>query len=91
MSATALPISPIRFAAAIESLPLDSLHDKAAELCNSLRHLVRSNELLRPLADEGDDDCADAVRENDEVMARYTCMNSCVCKPLQIAYTNGQL
>lgn len=35
-----------------------------------MQHLVRSNEQLRPLADEGDDDCAEAVRENDEVMLR---------------------
>lgn len=70
MSSEALPISPAAFADAIKELTLPSLHTKAAELRNSIYHLRRSNLQLQPFADEGDGDCADAIKENEEVMAR---------------------
>lgn len=70
MSATAAPISPERFALAIEHLPLANLHLKASELRNSIAHLLYSNEQLEPYAQEGDQDCMDAIRENEEVLVR---------------------
>ncbi|OJD38601.1 translation machinery-associated protein 17 [Diplodia corticola] len=70
MSAEALPITPAAFAEAIKELTVPSLHAKAAELRNSIYHLRRSNLQLQPFADEGDGDCAEAIRENEEVMAR---------------------
>ncbi|EKG11314.1 hypothetical protein MPH_11579 [Macrophomina phaseolina MS6] len=70
MSAESTPISPAAFAEAIKELTLPSLHAKAAELRNSIYHLRRSNVQLQPFADEGDRDCADAIKENEEVMAR---------------------
>lgn len=70
MSAGAAPIPLERFAEAIAELPLGNLHAKAAELRNSIAHLVSSNEQLQEYADEGDRDCADAIRENEEVVAR---------------------
>ncbi|KAK5691173.1 hypothetical protein LTR97_011825 [Elasticomyces elasticus] len=48
------PIDPARFATALEALPLDALHSKAAE--------VRNN--------AGDDDCREAMFENLQVIAR---------------------
>ncbi|MCJ1318730.1 hypothetical protein MMC15_004060 [Xylographa vitiligo] len=70
MSSNAPIITPARFAAALPDLPLSSLHAKAAELRNSIAHLQASNNQLRSFADKGDADCADAIRENDEVMKR---------------------
>lgn len=70
MSATANPILPERFAAALTELPLGSLHAKAAELRNSIAHLQHSNEQLEPYARDGDRECAEAIRENEEVIAR---------------------
>ncbi|KAL1633698.1 hypothetical protein SLS58_011000 [Diplodia intermedia] len=70
MSAEALPITPAAFADAIKELTVPSLHAKAAELRNSIYHLRRSNLQLQPFADDGDGDCAEAIRENEEVMAR---------------------
>lgn len=70
MSQTTTPISPAHFALALKDLPLDTLHTKAAELQNSISHLLSSNSQLQPLADEGDEDCKEAVRENEEVVAR---------------------
>lgn len=54
MSHEALPIDRARFAEALESLPLDALHSKVAELRNSMHHLRTSNEQMVPFADEGD-------------------------------------
>lgn len=54
MSADALPIDPAAFAEAIESLPVDALHSKAAEIYNSITHMRSSNEQLIPFADAGD-------------------------------------
>ncbi|KAI4164647.1 MAG: hypothetical protein LQ342_001621 [Letrouitia transgressa] len=68
MSAASAPITLHRFAEAIADLPLGNLHAKAAELRNSITHLESSNEQLRQYAAEGDRDCADAVRENQEVI-----------------------
>ena len=70
MSATATPIPPARFAAALRDLPLSSLHAKAAELRNSITHLLSSNEELKPFAEAGDKDCAEAIMENEEVIRR---------------------
>lgn len=70
MSSTATPIPPERFAEAIKELPLANLHLKAAEIGNSIAHLVSSNQQLQPFADEGDSDCADAVQENLMVIQR---------------------
>lgn len=64
------PIDPRRFALALESLPLDALHAKAAELRNSIAHLKSSNEQMLPFADEGDDDCREAMFENLAVIGR---------------------
>lgn len=83
MSSETLPISPARFAEAIRDLPAASLHLKTLELRNSLAHLAYSNAQLRPFAEgaqaalgsggapgDPDPDCADAIRENEAVMAR---------------------
>ncbi|KAL8811260.1 MAG: hypothetical protein Q9223_001849 [Gallowayella weberi] len=70
MSANAVPISHDRFAEAIADLPIGNLHAKAAELRNSIAHLVQSNEQLQPFAEDGDQDCADAIEENKEVVHR---------------------
>lgn len=59
-----------RFAEAIAELPLGNLHAKAAELRNSIAHLVSSNQQLQQYAENGDKDCADAVLENNEVIGR---------------------
>lgn len=70
MSAEARPIDPLRFAEALETLPLDALHAKAAELQNSMEQLRSSNEQMVPFADEGDQDCKDAMFENLGVITR---------------------
>lgn len=69
-TATNTPITPARFAAALPALPLSALHAKAAELQNAIAHLRSSNVQLREFADGGDAECADAMRENEEVIAR---------------------
>ena len=70
MSSTSAPISLHRFAEAITDLPFSNLHFKAAEIRNAIAHLESSNQELQVFADEGDQDCADAVRENREVVRR---------------------
>lgn len=70
MSSDATPITPERFAEAIKELPLANLHFKAAEIRNSIAHLVSSNQQLQPFADEGDSDCAGAIQENLLVVQR---------------------
>lgn len=70
MSSSSTPIHPRRFTEAIQTLPLPNLHFKAAELCNSIAHLHSSNMQLQPFANEGDHDCAEAIKENVEVMER---------------------
>lgn len=54
MSHDAQPINPELFARALEDLPVDSLHAKAAEIRNSIAHLKSSNEQMLPFAEEGD-------------------------------------
>ncbi|KAK7528970.1 uncharacterized protein IWZ02DRAFT_486962 [Phyllosticta citriasiana] len=68
MSSESHPISLERFAEAITELELPSLHGKAAELRNSIFHLRRSNVQLQPFADDGDSDCAEAIRENEQTI-----------------------
>ncbi len=70
MSSISTPISAPRFAEAVKELPLANLHFKAAEIRNSIAHLVSSNQQLQPFADEGDSDCADAIQENLIVIQR---------------------
>ncbi|KAI5205322.1 hypothetical protein E4T39_03114 [Aureobasidium subglaciale] len=70
MSHEALPIDRARFAEALESLPIDALHSKVAELRNNMNHLRFSNEQMVPFADEGDQDCKDAMYENLIVINR---------------------
>jgi hypothetical protein len=70
MSATATPISPARFAAALQDLPISSIYAKAAELTNAITHLRASNTQLAAFAASGDADCAEAMRENEDVIAR---------------------
>jgi len=70
------PITPARFAAAIQDLPLSSLALKVAELRNSIAHLDYSNEQLKPFAhpttpnQEADRDCVEAIQENEIVIQR---------------------
>lgn len=71
MSAESTPIPAARFAAALEHLSVGSLHLKAAEIRNSLAHLRSSNVQLAEFAAAGDPDCADALRENQDVIVRY--------------------
>ncbi|KFY36325.1 hypothetical protein V494_05121 [Pseudogymnoascus sp. VKM F-4513 (FW-928)] len=75
MSSDALPIGTAAFAAALEPLPLSTLHLKAAELRNSLAHLEYSNAQLEPFArppvgQEPDVVCVEAIAENVIVMER---------------------
>ena len=72
MSAEALPISPEQFAVALETLPVSNLYAKTFELRNSIAHLERSNaELELFMAESGrDEDCAQAVEENKQVIDR---------------------
>ncbi|CZT16894.1 uncharacterized protein RCC_02729 [Ramularia collo-cygni] len=70
MSATTTPISPHLFALALKDLPLDTLHTKAAEIQNSISHLLASNTQLQPLAEAGDEECKEALKENEEVVGR---------------------
>lgn len=67
---TTNPIDPDRFALALESLPLDALHAKAAEISNSISHLKSSNEQMLPFADSGDQVCKEAMFENLAVIGR---------------------
>ncbi|KAH6678268.1 hypothetical protein B0J14DRAFT_582316 [Halenospora varia] len=80
MSSESTPISPARFAEALKDLPISTLHLKAAELRNSIAHLDYSNEQLAPFANgtepslngAPDEDCLDAIKENEVVIARMT-------------------
>lgn len=51
MSSETIPISNLRFAAALKDLSLASLHLKTLEIRNSLAHLAYSNAQLRPFAE----------------------------------------
>lgn len=70
MSNSSQPITSSRFAAALQDLPLSSLHSTAAEIRNSQVHLESSNTELKPHADEGDTVCKEAIEENLEVIER---------------------
>ena len=73
MSHEARPISPARFASALEDLPLANLYSKAFEIRNSIAHLQRSNEELQAYSDDqpgGDAECLEAIRENEVVVER---------------------
>lgn len=71
MSATALPITSSRFAAALRELPVSALHAKVSELQNAIVHLEKSNEALEEFVREEDDkDCYEALMENREVVER---------------------
>ncbi|RGP74316.1 hypothetical protein FLONG3_6095 [Fusarium longipes] len=80
-SADTVPIAPARFAAALKDLSIGMLHLKVLEIRNSIAHLQYSNDQLKPFA-EGtettpsgeasapDQDCIDAIRENEGVIDR---------------------
>ena len=70
MATTSDPITPERFATAILDLPFPNLYSKAAEIRNSISHLKSSNEQMMPFADEGDQDCKEAMFENLTVIGR---------------------
>lgn len=83
MSSEARPITPRRFAAALRDLSLPLLHLKVLEIRNQMAHLDYSNQQLKPFAEgtvagadgtttqtEPDQDCADAIRENEQVLER---------------------
>ncbi|KAI6085334.1 hypothetical protein F4821DRAFT_150723 [Hypoxylon rubiginosum] len=80
---SAEPINPARFAEALKDLPSESLALKVAELRNSIAHLDYSNAELKPYAEgraptleqqgspaEPDQDCIDAITENEAVISR---------------------
>ncbi|KAL7913046.1 hypothetical protein GGI35DRAFT_441882 [Trichoderma velutinum] len=81
MSADTTPIAPARFASAIKDLSLGMLHLKVLEIRNSIAHLQYSNDQLKPFADgtsaalgepaaAPDQDCIDAIKENEAVIDR---------------------
>lgn len=77
MSAQARPISPTRFAAALQDLPLANLYGKVSELRNQLAHLDYSNQEMQAFAEgtapgltEPDKDCIAAIEENEAVIKR---------------------
>ncbi|KAG5956924.1 hypothetical protein E4U58_006345 [Claviceps cyperi] len=85
MSADTRPISASRFAAALKDLSVSMLHLKVLEIRNSIAHLQYSNDQLQPFAQgtaialgqvkananpEPDQDCVDAIRENEMVVER---------------------
>lgn len=69
MSSRSTPIPAHLFSTAIKDLPLENLHSKAAELQNSITHLESSNEQLESYVDD-DQDCADAIEENKDVITQ---------------------
>ena len=82
-SADPAPIAPARFAAALKDLSIEVLHIKVLEIRNSVAHLQYSNDQLRPFAEgsatpldgrggggQPDQDCVDAIRENELVIDR---------------------
>ncbi|KAI0171941.1 hypothetical protein GGR52DRAFT_448191 [Hypoxylon sp. FL1284] len=83
MSSDQQPINPARFAEALKELPSESLALKVAELRNSIAHLDYSNAELKPYAEgraptldqrdgpaQPDQDCVDAIAENEVVIGR---------------------
>ena len=70
MASRSQPITLARFAAALKELPSSSLFAKVAEIRNSMAHLSHSNAELKDFAESGDQACADAIAENEEVVER---------------------
>lgn len=83
MSSETQPISHARFAEALKELPASALALKVLEVRNQIAHLDYSNAELKPFAEgranavdstaapgEPDQDCVDAIAENEEVIAR---------------------
>ncbi|KAJ2979667.1 hypothetical protein NUW58_g7145 [Xylaria curta] len=86
MASETQPISSARFAEALKDLPSSSLALKVLELRSSIAHLDYSNAELRPFAEgitptldqqgnlnaagQPDQDCKDAIAENEAVIAR---------------------
>jgi hypothetical protein len=77
MSAQARPISPTRFASALQGLALPNLYGKVSELRNQLAHLDYSNQEMQAFAagtapglTEPDKECAAAIEENEVVIRR---------------------
>ncbi|RDA91734.1 hypothetical protein CP533_4751 [Ophiocordyceps camponoti-saundersi (nom. inval.)] len=72
MSADTTPIPPARFAAALQDLSPGMLRLKLLEIRNSVAHLQYSNDQLKPFADAEppDEDCVEALRENEIVIDR---------------------
>ena len=84
MSTESRVISAADFSRAIEDLPAENLYTKHSEIANSVAHLERSNKQLQEYSDsirtdtsldagvreEGDEDCLEAVRENEVVIQR---------------------
>lgn len=83
MSSETQPISHARFAEALKELPASALALKVLEVRNQIAHLDYSNAELKPFAEgranavdstaapgEPDQDCIDAIAENEEVIAR---------------------
>ncbi|ORY57509.1 uncharacterized protein BCR38DRAFT_354352 [Pseudomassariella vexata] len=82
MSSEATPINPARFAEALKELPASTLALKVLELRNSIAHLDYSNAELKPFTEcreptlgstdsnLPDQDCIDAIAENEAVIAR---------------------
>ncbi|KAI0841080.1 hypothetical protein F5Y06DRAFT_260598 [Hypoxylon sp. FL0890] len=82
MSSESHPIDPARFAEALTELPAESLALKVLEIRNAIAHLDYSNAELKPFAEgrpptlnegetaEPDQDCIDAIAENEVVIAR---------------------
>lgn len=72
MSAGSTPITPARFATALNDLPISSLYAKHAELTNNINHLESSNKQLEDFARNNDDrDCYEALLENRQVMKNF--------------------
>ncbi|OTA56420.1 hypothetical protein K449DRAFT_387471 [Hypoxylon sp. EC38] len=82
MSAESQPIDPARFAEALKELPAENLALKVLEIRNAIAHLDYAIAELKPYAEgrppllnegetaEPDQECIDAIAENEVVIAR---------------------
>lgn len=70
MAAAGHSITAEAFALAVTDLPLENIYGKAAELQNSITHLLSSNVQMEPFATDGDEICRDAIQENKQVIER---------------------
>ncbi|QIX01709.1 hypothetical protein AMS68_007226 [Peltaster fructicola] len=92
--ADAQPIDPARFAEALQDLPVDALYSKVSELANSIAHLHSSNQQMLPFAEEGDQDCKDAMFENLGVIGRMNQRIQLIKSEVQrrgLRWTEGEL